>query len=539
MNNEKILSFARQEAGKRSIRLIVKKASGDGYRVSKSGSTWTITGNNARSCLYGVYHVCDGLGAGTFKTPWRIRGLYPCETLSRHTPEQMRRLIDRMGKWRFNTFVAYTYYGFNEHVALIEEECAKRGIDVVYYYNTSFQFMRELDAPAHFAKDASGKPFADNLMCISRPCFADPVVKKRMSRAIETFFSKKLPSHHRKLLFAPADGVQVCQCPSCRRMTPMEQWEIIQRSINVSMRRHADDRTQWSQIYVHRYRPPADLSSYDRVDRVFFDTHQRERWHALGQEHDSSPSIEAEVDWAARHTSENVYLFDRINEWRHRVGKPVTVFENLMVQGTYSCGQFNTPILIKDLRVLQDAGVDGMIYEAFEPGMDSFAPEFGHLARAMWDPSYVYQPTQLESWIVNRMTAGRNDLPENIREMANTVVSVLPDFPWNLAKKELGAVHTEYLKRFGRFWADVNAEHAAAVLDHMYAHPERFDSGFIGFIVLRRLYRANVLSGLTPAERAYLSYWKLWDFMDEQENPRRAVDDLNLSIRAKLGCAGT
>ena len=530
-----VLSFARQEAGKLPIQLVIQSKPDDGYVVDRSGIGWTVTGNNARSCLYGVYHVRDGLGPGTFRTPWRIRGIYPCETLHRHSPEQMRRLIDRMGKWRFNTFVAYTYYGFREHVALIEEECAKRGIDVVYYYNTSFQFMRELDAPAHFAKNAAGKPFSETLMCITRPCFADPAVRERMGRAIETFFQRELPAHHRTLLFAPADGVQVCLCPSCRRLSPMEQWEIIQQAINSSMRRHANDRTQWSQIYVQRYRPPADLASYDRVDRIFFDTHLRERWHALGQEHETTPDTEAQADWVERHTPENVYLLDRIREWRHRANKPVTVFENLMVQGTFSHGQFNTPILLEDLRVLQNAGVDGMLYEAFEPGMDSFAPEFGHLARAMWDPDYAYQPTKLEAWIINRMTRSSDDLPKQIRSMANHLVSVLPDFPWALAEEELGAVHTEYLRRFGRLWTDVNAANAAAVVDHIYAYKERFDRGLIGFFALRRLFREEGIPGLTPEETRYLSYWKLWDFMDEQADPRRAVDEMNLSVRAKLG----
>jgi len=535
MNNAIILSFARQEAGELPVRLVVKKASGDGYRVSKSGGGWVVTGNNARSCLYGVYHLQGKPETGTFRTPWKIRGIYPCETLNRHTPEQMRRLIDRMGKWRFNTFVVYTHYGYGEHIALIEEECAKRGIDLVYYYNTSFRFMQKLTPGKHFAKDAGGKPYCDTLMCITRPCFADSVVQERIEAAIKTFFRKELPQHHRTLLFAPADGVKVCSCPSCRRLTPMEQWEVVQRGINAFMKRYANDRVQWSQIYVQRYRPPADLSSYDRVDRIFFDTHQRERWHALGEAHPYEPGIEAKVDWAARLTPQNVYLLDRIDEWRHRVGKPVVVFENLMLQGTFSCGQFNTSVLLRDLRVLQQAGVDGMLYEAFEPGMEIFAPEFGHLAKAMWDPHYRYRPTRLESWILGQLADPKKQLPADIRDAANRLVSVLPGFPWRAAEQELGAVHAEHLRRFGKFWMAPSVANAAAVVDHLYANPDRFDSMFTSFVTLRRVFQLKGLSGLTPEETRYLSYLKLWDFMEEQANPRRVVNDLNLSIRAKLG----
>ena len=546
-DTEKILAFARRQAGDLDVELVVggppgrqagKPAEEDGYSIARKGRKHVITGSNPRSCLYGVYHVVNKLGrTGEFATPWKVRGLYPCETLSRHTPEQIVSFIDRMGKWRMNTFVCYTHYGYHEHAQTIKAECAKRGIDILYYHNTSFWFGRGWDPRRHFAVDADGVPWTKMLRCETRPCWADPAAEKLARREIDKFFRQTLPADHAKLLFAPADGYKHCYCDHCRRLTPMEQWLVMHDAVAAGLRKHAPGREFHSQVYVHRYRPPADLRSLAEVDRFFFDTHQRARWQVMGRPH---PPLtfhrEFEVDWAARKTPMNVYFTDRIKEWRDLTGKPITLFENLMVQGTFSCGQFNTSILMQDMPVLLAAGVDGMLYEAFETSIQSFADELEHLSRAMWNQRYRYTSGHVESWSIRRFRKADPtvDPSSEIGAMANLMPSVLSDYPWPAAKREIEPIQVEFMKRFARFNRKPSARAAAAVVDLVMPRKDRFDSLWIGFWTLRRLFREKGIAGLSAADRRFLSYEKLWDFMEENPPGRKTTERRIASVRAKL-----
>lgn len=536
----KILAFAMQEAGELDVKLAVKAGGDemDGYTIRKTGRRYVITGNNPRSCLYGVYHITLGLGgAGSFTTQWKVRGMYPCETLSRHTPEQIAKFIDRMGKWRMNTFVCYTHYGYDEHVDTIKAECAKRGIEIIYYHNTSFWFGRRLDPARHFAVDESGRPWTKKLRCETRLCWADPAAEKLVKKEIDKFFRTALPADHTKLLFAPADGYKHCHCDYCRRLTPTEQWMVMHDAVADGLRTHAPDREFHSQIYVHRYRPPADLRSLRQVDRFFFDTHQRDRWHVMGQAH--PPRVfhrENEVDWAARLTPLNVYFMDRIKQWRDLTGKPITIFENLMVQGTFSCGQFNTSILMQDLPVLLAAGVDGMLYEAFETSIQSFADEFEHLSRAMWNPRYRYSPGEVEQWSIRRFAKAdtKADSSSEIGAMANLIPSMLADYPWDEAEKEIEPIQVEFMKLFARFNRRPSPKAAARIVDLVMPRQDRFDSLWISFWTLRRLFRDKGIDGLSAANKRCLSYVKLWDFMEENPPGRKTIARQIKNIRGKL-----
>jgi len=436
-----------------------------------------------------------------------------------------------------NTFVCYTHYGYHEHVQSIKRECAKRGIDILYYHNTSFWFGRQLDPKKHFAKGPDGRPWTKKLRCETRPCWADPTAEKMVKKEIDKFFRHTLPKDHKKLLFSPADGYKHCHCDHCRRLSPVEQWMVMHDAVAEGLRKHTRNREFHSQVYVHRYRPPADLRSLMEVDRFFFDTHQRDRWHVMGDTH--PPLVfhrENEVDWAAARTPLNVYFMDRIKEWRDLTGKPITIFENLMVQGTFSCGQFNTSVLMGDLPVLQAAGVDGMLYEAFETSIQSFADEFEHLSRAMWNRRTRYKPGKVEQWSIKHFAKKDPtvDPSSEIGAMANLIPSVLTGYPWKDAEKEIEPIQLKFIKLFSRFNKNVTARHAAAVVDLVMPRQDRFDSLWIGFWTLRRLFRDKGIPGLSPKDRRFLSYEKLWDFMEENTPPRVTTEERIASIRGKL-----
>src|SRR5690606_12702835 len=56
----------------------------------------------------------------------------------------------------------------------------------------------------------------------------------------------------------------------------------------------------------------------------------------------------------------------------------------------------NTPALLRDLETYRRLGVDGVIYEVFEPGIGAFVPQLGVLAEALSGRVRDYMPNALE-----------------------------------------------------------------------------------------------------------------------------------------------
>ena len=153
-----VLQFARQSAEGRPVRAVVCNDGSDAYRftVAADGGIDVESGSE-RGVLYAVYDVLAGKTSGDCKPAFSIRGLFPCGTEQRHTPEMLRRLIDRMGHWRMNALRVITQHGYREHAALIEEECAERGIEVVHYTYCQLAFCDGIPRRC-FAVDRDGKP---------------------------------------------------------------------------------------------------------------------------------------------------------------------------------------------------------------------------------------------------------------------------------------------------------------------------------------------------------------------------------------------
>ena len=47
------------------------------------------------------------------KQPFAVRGFNLCESILRHTPEQLRKFIRRMKVLRMNTLIVHSDYGWN------------------------------------------------------------------------------------------------------------------------------------------------------------------------------------------------------------------------------------------------------------------------------------------------------------------------------------------------------------------------------------------------------------------------------------------
>lgn len=515
-----ILEFARCEAGEIPVELQVVPESFDAYEVERMPGGWRITGTNARSCLHGVYHVRDNRLPGRYRAAFSVRGLNTCESLGFHTPEQIGSLIDRMGKWRMNTLVVHVTYGWRRHRELILAECAKRGIELVFYTYTSIAFLPP-DAPeAWMARDANGRPFTRRPENETRLCLAQADGLRAFEDGARRFFEEDVDGAS-SVLAMTGDGFGHCRCEACRDLSPAEQWQPLLERFCSAGRATAPAVNLETILYVQRYAVPHDPGAMLKLDRLFFDFHQRCRWRPLGQVHPPKTHREAEVDPRAKDVSLNIYLLDRLRDWRERFPGTLYGFENLYLHGTLSCPQPNTAVLLEDLRTLRALGVDGMVYEVLV-GMESFASQLAVLADALWDPELDYRLSDVELWCAEACPPGSLFFLESA------------GFPWDRFKDGWDPVLRMHMENIRVFHAKPTRENLARLIEHLYAYPERFHRQFISFFLLQRLMRDSGLNGLSDRERRFLETAKLWDVMERLDDPVAETDALLQGILGKL-----
>lgn len=520
-NDERILQFARREAEDIQLDFRLDPGEDDGYTVTRDGSRYAVTGTNARSCLHGLYHIKQGRPLGSFKAAFPIRGINPCESLARHTPEQLRDLIDRMGRWRMNTLIVHVNYGWRFHKKLIIQECAKRGIEIVFYVYTSIVFLPS-DAPSHWlAKDEYGRPYNDHPVCETRLCLAEPDALDAFGRGAREFFANQA-APATSVLMQTGDGYKHCRCTHCRDTLPSDQWLApMERFINAG-RDTAPDKLLETIIYVQRFKPPKDMSLYRELDRLFYDLHIRNRWRPLGDTHPVyGQRAEADVDPDADDVPVNVYLFDRLKEWREKFPGRLYAFENLQLHGTLSCPQPNTAVLLEDLRRYRDMGLQGAVYEVLD-GMTYFTDQVATLAEGLWNPDIEYRPTRPEQW------CGEHCPPHPLFFLKEF------GFPLKQLEHEFDEPLREHIRNCREFYADISARNLKRTIEHMYAHPGRFERMSTAFRFLKMFHTRTPIPNLNDKEKRFLDILKLWDFMEPLEDAIGEVDEIVRSLLGKL-----
>lgn len=520
MNDEAVLSLARREAGLSKIELRVGHGP-DGFRIERDGNDhWIVHGGNARSCLWGVHHIKDGGGVGTFKPRFAVRGINPCETLARHDEPQLTRLINRMVGWRMNRLIVHHAYGYDRHAALIRRLCAERGIDIVPYLQSTLLFLREVTSE-YFAQDEHGIPLTASLESETRLCVSNSNAVAMFRRSAEAYFGSDRIARSSNVVVIDADGYLFCQCASCRRLTSVQQWQILFEQVQDAAQAAQKKLTVHYLAYVWRYSLPDNPRLIKRLSGALFDVHQRYRWQPIGEPHELTyyNEIESQGDPRARSLPLNVYLRDRLKEWRDHVTGELCVFENLMLQGSISCPQPYTPQLIIDLNLYERHGVDGVIYEVFEPGIESFDQQLTVLSRTMWDRDYGYTPTPLEL-ACSRLTNADN--PAHHFKNCFNVLSYLTTERFDglklLRRQVSDPVLWAYAEHLRVFLNDRTEVSMQRVLGHVNLHRDRFDWMYIAFNLAHAV--EPVLSGRAghPLVQKMLATDKLCDLLEEVDN---------------------
>ena len=491
-----VLRFAHELAASRTIRAKIRHDGSDAYRfsVSENGAIDVESGSE-RGVLYAVYDVLDGKKSGDEAPAFSIRGLFPCDCTQRHTPAMMRKLIDRMGRWRMNTLPIITHIGFREHEDLILHECAKRGIDIVHYTYYQLAFCEGIPRK-YFAVDNNGNPRPpyDWLETTDRLCASNPEGLKLYRQGVRRYFREH--PDRRKLLFATPDGKDYCQCKACRKLVgPVGQMTPF---FDIFME-ESQGKGLWREylVYYQRYRLPKDMSWVHKTDAIMFDTHTRNPRFPL---HDPEMKagedlVHKYIDPRAKNSTRNRYLFDRLLEWRTAYSGKIYIHENMMIQGCYGVPKSNTRIYLEDLRQFEKAGIDGVVYEAFEPGIRPFLPMLDVLAKALWNPLAEY-------------------------EICDDTCTELQEF--------FGLVH-QYRRQ--QDWASCRN-----LIKYVLDRPDRdqFDWLYIGYNSMKTVYRRKPLPNLTDEEREFVTKRKLWDFMEGRPNAREVTGRLIEQITRKL-----
>ena len=524
-----ILDFIREQVKNLDVDYEIKDLVFDGYEVLNLRSgRWKLVANNARSCLWGINHIKNNGGVGKFEPRFQVRGINPCESLARHTSKQIGTLIDRMAQWRMNTIIIHQCYGYMKHKELVDRLCEERGIEIIYYLQTALAFTSNADVSV-FALEENGNPRTPYANNETRLCPAKQAARDTFREGARSFFNSDSVAPGSRFVLMDGDGYLFCKCPECRDVKPVDQWAVfLEIAIEEAEKSNKNLEIEYLS-YVWRYARPKEFELFDKINGVMFDTHQRFRWAPINSDHPKSPysEVEAQADYRALDIPLNKYLYDRLKEWRENFKGRVYVFENLMIQGSISCPQPYTDQLLQDLDTYSSLGADGIVYEAFELGIESFDRQISMLAKSLWQRDKAYELTDLEKLCI-RLTG--DEVKFDFKNQFN-VISYLtvrqPDAIDILKREGFDSVLIEYAKFLRAFLESKTLDNYSKLMKYAIQHKDRLDWMMAGFNLIRASLKENVFEFEDDKVNEFLTVSKLWDIQEDSSDP---ISDTEICI---------
>jgi len=466
-----------------------------------------------------------GLIGGRPPGPFRIRGINVCESLSRHRPGQVQRLLDRLVQWRMNTLVVHPQYGYREHSPVIREFCRDNGIDLVQYLYSFLAFTPNA-APGVFAVARGGHPHFQSVQCETRLCATNPDARREFREGVRRYLNEGVePGDH--LLLATADGLLLCECEGCRTLDAVGQWQPFLEIAVEEILRCGKPVTTHFLAYIGRFRPPDDMGIFQHIDAVMFDTHLRHRWLPLGVRHKLGPveRVADRHDPEARNKPVNIYLLEKLTEWRNRYQGRLYVFENLMIQSCFSLPQPNTAALLQDQQTFRDLRIDGVVYEAFEPGIGAFEEQLEHLSRGLMGDHEGYRPSELET-ICSSLEG-----PENVRKRVLEYLFAPECQPRERLALFLGRNESvELAVQIRDYLTAPDLPKLRQLVGLALAHRDEWDWFYIVYRLATYLPAEQRPPNPTPAQARLFATPKPWDFLEAGNDPQEAMLALAQSL---------
>lgn len=446
------------------------------------------------------------------KELFSVRGFNPCESLLRHTPEQLRRFIRRMKQLDFNTIIIHYDYGWKRYKELILEECRKAGVEITLMTFGPRTFYRYTDwKKDFFARQSDGSFFTEKLECETFPCRFAPGALDAFEEGARAWLAE-LPPEIRRIHMRAADGMDFCQCPRCRLLVPEERWNpFVGRFVKAVLETRPDLAFE-TDVYVKRYDLPEDPAPFKAMDRLMFDTFPRTPTYPLGSALDITSKGTMRNFYGSGKEPEdltcNTAMLQKLEEWTKAFPGQIYLHENVMKQGYAGNFQYGTLSYLEDLKTLHALGVRGICFEAFEMGYGAFADLFELLARAMKGEEVAYTPCELD---------------KIIREENMPWFCSKPDFP--LERYITDPLLLKGQQFYQRRCFDNSLQYFRDYMQFALENEERIDTLAIGYGLGRSHIRSGkgIFKNLSPLAEKMLQSRKLWDFMEDipdNEDPR-------------------
>ena len=440
----------------------------------------------------------------TMKGIFPVRGFNPCESLLRHTPEQLRQFLRRMKDLNFNSIIIHYDYGWKRYKDIILEECRNAGVEITLMTFGPRTFYSYSNWEKEFsARRRDGSFFTEKLECETFPCRFAPGALEAYEKGAALWL-RDLPPEINRIHMRAADGCDYCLCPQCRELPVTERWNpFIERFVKAVKENRPDLKIE-TDVYVMRYDIPSDRSAFAAMDRIMFDTFPRTPTFPLGSTEDTCTC--GHMTRAYGNGSEpesltaNSAMLQKIKEWNEAFPGKVYIHENVMKQGFFGNFQYGTDSYLQDLKIFRELGLQGVCFEAFEPGYGAFAELFELLSRAMQGEDICRPVSKIEKIIREKKMEWfcQDQDMELEKYITDPVLLKNQKFYQKKTLRNLSGHFKEYIN-----FAFENKD----CLDYLCMGYGTLRGGFV-----RGLCRFKELTG---EEHRFLTSRKLWDFMEE------------------------
>lgn len=456
---------------------------------------------------------------------FEIRGFNPCESLLRHTPEQLRTFIRRMKTLKMNTLIVHYDYGWKRYKDIIIEECGNAGVEIILMTFGPRTFLSYSPWKKEwFAKQPDGTPYTDRLECETYPCAHEPECLEAYEYGAKQWL-RSLPKEIRHVHMRAADGEMFCECEACRSLPAHEKWQPFVDIFVKAVQECRPDLKYETDVYVKRFNIPNNRTSYHAMSQIMYDTFYRHAFYPIGSRDDVIS--EEVVAYAATEENPdadtpNEYHGNRLREWTTAFPGKVYIHENAMGQSLYGVFQHCTDTYLKDLELYRKLGVKGVCYEAYEPGYAAHAEMFEILSKAMNGEEVNYVSTPIE---------------QDMKKMPMNMFCDNSDFP--LEKYIHDPVYLKHAELYRRKQLNLTADLYREYVEFAFEHEELLDPLMIGYGIAHDGYVLKNLQfrNLSPEAYDMLHRRKLWDFMEDiplSEDPRQVCRKLIYELVEKV-----
>ncbi len=420
-------------------------------------------------------------------TPFAVRGFNMCESLLRHSPEELRAFLRRMKTLEFNTVIIHYDYGWRHYHDLILKECAENKIAVTLMTFGPRTFFSLAGAGSrHFAKDECGVPFTEHPECETHPCFSDPEALALFCRGAEIWL-KSLPAAVRHVHMRAGDGRLFCRCERCRKKNIQDLWQPFVAGFIRAAKKCRPDLKLETDVYYSRYDLPSDCSAHEELDRIMFDPFPRSPLYPL--------------DGGKNAPETHRMLLEKLQAWCKRFPGKIYIHENAMKQGFFGIFQHGTDAALQDLKLFRSLGVAGVCYEAYEPGYRGFSGMFETLAQGLSGKVSAQPGDSVADWCcANGVLMWCNSVshaPERFMAPGQDL-----EYAKLICEAHSGAIDASFYRRYANF-----------VLENK----KKFDWIYGCFTFARRGQLAGTLKfeNLSPLALDFSCRKKLWDFLED------------------------